>query len=277
MSVIDLILNFAGLLLWLKWRDKGQELSGPRISLLGTLKKAGPRRPRLWFLLALLALLVMRPLLYWLLGSALEWTPRISLGVIAVPFRSDLFGRIFLFSIFSFGVALAIFYLCLLLLSILDGDNSPTDPVQGLIRAQLGKLDLLPTTVKLLLPGLATLILWCFLHKPLVAFGMLPASKSLVHLVEQGAVVGLGVYLAWKYLIVGILLLHLLNSYIYFGGWPFWTFIDNSARRILKLIFWIPLRLGKIDLAPLVMTTLVIFAAEYGSRGLIWMYQRLPF
>jgi uncharacterized protein YggT (Ycf19 family) len=276
LNIIDLILNLAGLLLWLKWRDKGQELSGPRISLIATLRKAGPRQPRLWFLIALLALLVARPMLYWLLGSALDWTPRISLGVIAFPFRSEFFGRIFLFSFFSFGVALGIFYLCVLLLSILEDKNSPTDPMQSLVRAQLGKLDLLPAFLKLILPWFVTLALWCLLNKPLVALGMLPAPKSFIHLLEQGAVVGLGIYLAWKYLIVGILLLHLLNSYIYFGAWPFWTFIDNSARRILKLIAWIPLRIGKLDFAPLAGMALVIFAAEYATRGLVWLYQRLP-
>ncbi len=276
MSVINAILNVAGLLLWLKWRENGQELVGPKISLLGTLRKTGPRHPRIWFLLALLALLVLRPLLYWLLGSGLNWTPRISLGVIALPFRSDFFGRMFLFSFFSFGAALTVFYLCLLLLSILNGKNSSIDPVQNLIRAQLGKLDLLPVILKLILPWIAMLILWSILNKPLVTLGMLPAPKSFVHLLEQGAVAGLGVYLVWKFLLVGILLLHLLNSYIYFGAWPFWTFIDNSARRILKIVSWIPLRAGKIDFAPLIMMALVIFAAEYGSRGLVWIYQRLP-
>lgn len=276
MSFINAILNIAGLLLWLKWRDKGHELSGPKISLLGTLRKAGPRHPRFWFLFGLLALLAIRPLLYSLLGSALEWTPRISLGVIALPFRTDLFWRMVLFSFFSFGTALATFYLCLLLLSVLDSKSISTDPMQILIRSQLGKIDLLPAALKLLLPWLTVLVLWWALNRPLVAWGMLPASKSFIHLVEQGAVIGLGVYVIWKFLIVGILLLHLLNSYVYFGAWPFWTFIDNSALRILKLVAWIPLRFGKVDFAPVVTMTLVIFGAEYGARGLTWIYQRLP-
>src|SRR6188768_3811214 len=104
MSAVDAILNFAGLLLWLKWRDKGQELSARGISLIATLKKAGTRYPRIWFLLALLILLVIRSFLYWQLGSALKWMPRIWLGLIPLPFRSDYFGRMFLFSFFSFAV-----------------------------------------------------------------------------------------------------------------------------------------------------------------------------
>lgn len=276
MAIIDLILNFAALLLWLKWRDNGRELSAHGISLLGTLRKAGPRPARFWFLLALVILILLRPVLYWVLGPAVNWTPQISLGVIAMPFRSDFFGRMLLFSLLSFAVTMGIFYICLILFSISNGGNSSVDPVQSLVREQLGKLDLLPALLKLLLPFISMFLLWCLLNKPLVAMGILPASRSILHLVEQGAVVALGVYLAWKYLILAVLLLYLLNSYIYFGAWPFWNFIDNSARQILKLISWIPLRVGKIDFAPLVGMVLVFFAAEYASRGLLWVYQRLP-
>lgn len=277
MALIDLILNLAALLLWLKWRDNGRELSAPGISLLGTLRKAGPRPSRFWFLLALVFLILLRPVLYWVLGPAANWTPQISLGVIAIPFRSDFFGRMFLFSLLSFAGTLGIFYLCLILFSILNSRNSPVDPVQNLVREQLGKLDLLPALLKLLLPFLFMFLLWCLLNKPLVTLGILPAPKSFLHLAEQGAVIALGVYLAWKYLVLAVLLLYLLNSYIYFGAWPFWNFIDNSGRQILKLISWIPLRVGKIDFAPLAFMAMVFFAAEYGSRGLVWIYQRLPF
>jgi hypothetical protein len=223
-----------------------------------------------------LALVVIRPMLYWLLGPALNWMPQISLGVITLPFRSDFLGRMFLFSFLSFGTTLAFFYLSLILLSILVGKQILTDPLRGIIRVQLGKIDSFPAIFKAFLPWFATLVLWCLLHKPLVDLGMVPATKSYAHLVEQGVVVGLGIYLAWKYLLVGILLLHLLNSYIYIGTWPFWTFIENPARQILKLVCWIPLRVSKIDFAPLVMTAMIIFGAEYASRGLVWIYQRLP-
>ncbi len=275
MFALDVILNIAGLLLWLKWRDQGQELSRRGISLIATLKKPGTAYARIWYLLALLLLLVIRSIFYWQLGAALKWTPRIWFGVIPLSFRTDYFGRMFLFSFFSFAAALGIFYFCLLLLSILNGKQSQIDPIQSLVREHLGKLDSLPTFLKFLLPWFVMLALWCLLNKPLAAMGILTASKNFLSLLEQGAVTGLGIYFAWKYLIVGILLLHVLNSYIYFGAWPFWNFIDNSARRILKLITWIPLRFGKIDFAPLVAIALVSFAAQYGSHGLVWIYQRL--
>src|SRR5687768_6248653 len=98
MWLINLILNFVCLLLWFKWREKGRETFVPGISLVTTLKKATRRYPPILFFLILLAVLTLRPIVYWQLGSALNWTPQISLGVISLPFRSDYFGRIFLFS-----------------------------------------------------------------------------------------------------------------------------------------------------------------------------------
>ena len=276
MALIDLILNLAALLLWLKWRDQSPELSMPKISLIVTLKKAGPRSPRIWFLIGLVTLLLLRSVLYWQLGSALDWTPRIWFGVIPLPFRSDLLGRMLVFSFFSFGVALAFLYLSLLLLSILNSKKVGGDPIQNLAQQQLGKLEALPTVLKLLLPWFTMILLWFLLGKPLEALGILAAPQAVQYGLAQGAVTGLGIYLAWKYLIVGVLLLHVLSSYVYFGSGPFWIFIDHTARRILRFLSWIPLRLGKIDFAPLAAMALVIFAAEYGGRGLIWIYQRLP-
>ncbi|MEO6182131.1 MAG: hypothetical protein ABIP71_03315 [Verrucomicrobiota bacterium] len=277
MSFIDAILNFAGLLLWLKWRGKGQELSARGISLITTLKKAGPHYPRFYFPLALLMLLIARTILYWQLGSALDWTPQIWFGLIPLSFRSDFFWRIFLFSFVSFGAALTIFYLCLLLISILNSKRAEADPIQNLARVQLGKLDFLPRTVKLLLPWFTMILLWCIFNKPLAALGLLPTPKSFAHLVEQGAVAGFAIYFVWKYLIVAVLLLYLLNSYIYFGAWPFWIFIDQTATQMLKPFSWIPLRAKKIDFAPVVAIAVIILASEFGARGLIWIYQLLPF
>jgi hypothetical protein len=275
MSFFDAILNLAGLLLWLRWRDV-EESPRQGISLVTTLKKAEPRFPRIWYLAALLMLLLVRPLLYWQLGSELRWTPKIWFGIIALSFRSDFFWRAFAFSFFSFGAALGIFYLCLILLSILLGKNS-ADPMQSLINTQLGKISLLPRVIKIFLPWIISIILWCALNKPLVAMGILSPAKSISQVLSQGAVAGLGIYLTWKYLIAGLLLLHLLNSYIYFGAWPFWNFIDNAASGFLKLLSWIPLRVGKIDFAPFAGIAIVFVAGEFAARALIWIYQRLPF
>jgi len=276
MSLIDLILNIACVLLWLKWRDKSHDLLTPKVSLIVTLKKTRPSHRRIWFLMGLLALLLIRSVFYWQLGSALNWNPPIWFGVIPLPFRGDFFSRMLFFSFLSFGVALVLFYHCLLLLSILNSKELETDPLQNLVQEQLGILDRLPTFVKLSLPWLAMLLFWSALSKPLVAIGILPPPKSWQHLIEQGVVTGASIYLAWKYLIAGFLLLHLLNSYIYFGPGLAWIFIDRTARQILKPISWLPLRLGRFDFAPIVGTALVLVAAHYAMRGLVWVYLRLP-
>src|SRR5689334_10871680 len=104
MGVIDFILNLACLLLWLSWRSFpiAQLEKSPPVTLASTLKKAEPRRARRWVPLAsLAAVLFIRSLFYWNVGSALNWTPVLELGVISLPFRSDYLGRIFLYSLLS--------------------------------------------------------------------------------------------------------------------------------------------------------------------------------
>lgn len=279
MFLIDIILNFAGLLLWLKWRDETTRrgVIAPVISLASALKQTGSRYPHPFYLLALLLLLVLRSLFYWQLGSSLGWNPKIHFAFLALPFRSDYFGRIFFYSFLSFGSVLTIFYLSLLFFSIVNHHSNKTDLAQKWIQAQLGTWERWPFLFKLLLPWMAGLVLWCLLGKILVWMGIQPPPKSFVHLVEQGVVLGLGVYLAWKYLIVGILLLYLLNSYVYLGNLPFWAFISNTAHQLLKWISWVPLRIGKIDFAPVITTIIVILIADFAGERLLWIYQRLPF
>src|SRR5271170_3375819 len=122
MSYIDFILNLAGLLLWIKWRSLPFDPFNKRTpaTLVGTLRRAAPSRFRRWHLLAGIGLLlVLRALLYWQIGPVVHWTARLDLDVIAISLRSDLPGRMLLFSILSFGLALGILFLWLLLLSLL--------------------------------------------------------------------------------------------------------------------------------------------------------------
>ena len=79
MGLIDFILNLAGLLLWLNWRSVRFDPLGKRTpaTLIGTLRRAEPRRLRRWHLLAALGgLLLLRALFYWQIGSAAHWTGR---------------------------------------------------------------------------------------------------------------------------------------------------------------------------------------------------------
>ena len=153
MGIIDFILNLAGLLLWLNWRSLRFDPLGKRTpaTLIGTLRRAEPQRLRHWHLLAAIGgLLLLRAVFYWQIGSVSKpvWAGTLDLGIIAPSFLSNSFGRMCLFSVFSFGLMLAVFYLWLLLLSILAGP----EPIHGLVRMQLGAMDRWPRWMKLFLP-----------------------------------------------------------------------------------------------------------------------------
>src|SRR5262245_8909127 len=112
MAVLDFILNCACLLLWLNWRSRG--LTGlprsPGIGLIGTLRRAERSRADRWpSLVALAVLLLARAILYTQIGASLRWMPNLSLGPFALHFRTDDFGRMFLFSLLGFVRFLAVF------------------------------------------------------------------------------------------------------------------------------------------------------------------------
>ena len=276
MALIDFILNLAGLLLWLNWRSVRFDPLGKRTpaTLIGTLRRAEPQRWRRWHLLAALGgLLLLRALFYWQIGSAAHWTGTLNLSVITLSFRSDFFARMLWFSIFSFGLTLGVFYLWLLLLSILAGP----EPIHRLVRMQLGRIDGWPCGVKLLLPLAITATFWWLASWLLTWLQIIPQPVSAAHRIEAALIVGLNSYLVWKYLIGALLALHLLNSYIYFGKHPFWSYVNAEARTLLSPLRAVPLQAGKVDFAPVVGLALVFLAAELAGRGLFFLYGRLPF
>jgi hypothetical protein len=219
-SLIDLILNLAGLLLWVSWRSAPFDpMARTRpATLTGTVRRAEPLRVRPWHFLAVLGLLLLlRPLLYRLIGPALDWTPGIKLGAISVSFRSDDFGKMMFFSLASFTHMLVLFYLWLLFLSLCLARGGETDVCSQFVRIQLGKIHQWAKVWKILLPFAAALLLWLLPGTLLVAMKLVPPAQSWLHRLEQGVVLGLGTYLVWKYVVGAVLGLHLLNTYIYLG------------------------------------------------------------
>ena len=246
MGIIDFILNLAGLLLWLNWRSLRFDPLGKRTpaTLIGTLRRAEPQRLRRWHLLAVLGgLLLLRAVLYWQIGSGVGWAAgKLNLGVIELSFRSDSFGRMLLFSIFSFGLTLGVFYLWLLLLSILAGP----EPFHRLVRMQLGPIDRWPRGVKFILPLVSTalavvageLAAGVAGHRATAGFGRRIGSKN--RWSSAWAVIWPGNLLAGA-----LLVLHLLNSYIYFGKHPFWNYVNAEAQTLLRPLRAVPLRAGQ--------------------------------
>ena len=279
MGYVDFILNLAGLLLWLNWRSNRFDPLVKRLpaTLMGTLRPAAPKRLRRWHLLALLAaLLLLRALIYWWIGTQTNWAGKLNLGVVVLWFANNShwsgLGHMLLFSFFSFGLTLGIFYVCLLPLSLLAGPP----PLHALVTIPLGRVDGWPRWAKFLLPFAVTAMVWCALSWLLGWLQIFPQPVSMGHRLEQSLVIGLGSWLVWKFPAGALLVLHLLNSYIYFGRHPFWKYVNATAQSLLQPLKKIPLRAGRVDFAPVVAIAIVFFAAEGAGRGLVWLYTRLP-
>ncbi len=277
MGIIDFILNLAGLLLWLNWRSNRFDPLVKRMpaTLMGTLRPAAPKRLRRWHLLALIALLLLlRAVIYWWIGAMLPkvWVAPLNLGVTTLWFRSDLLVRMLVFSFFSFGLVFGILYTWLLALSLLAGPL----PVHALVTIPLGRVDDWPRWARAVLPFFATAILWWLASWLLIRLDSLPPMPPAGRF-QQALILGASSYLLWKFPLGGILLLHLLNSYVYFGQHSFWKYVSATAQTILRPLARIPLRVSKVDFAPLVGMGLIFLAAHFAERGLNQLYNRLPF
>jgi uncharacterized protein YggT (Ycf19 family) len=279
MALVDIILNVAALLLWLNCRAARFEpsLRNPAAWLAGNLRRSQSSGLKPWhLLLILLSLLALRSLFYWQIGPPLHWTPRLRLGAITLSFRADLYAQALLFSALSFLLTLGIYYICLLFISMVNGAGAESDPFQKLIRTQLGIFDVMPWPLKLMMPLALSVALWCLISPLLSNRQIIPEVASNTHRLEQSLVIGLGAYLPLKFLIAGLLCLYLLNSYVYLGDLPFWSFINHTGGQLLRPLRMLPLRIGKLDFAPLVVLALVFLAASFAARELTNLYSRLP-
>jgi uncharacterized protein YggT (Ycf19 family) len=274
MSLIDFILNLAALLLWLNWRAASLPVRRePALSLLSTLRTVGPARPTFYHWIGLPVLLVARAIFYWQAGPPVHWNPHLPLGPTMLSFRSDVLGRMLLFSLLSFAAALWVCYLWLLALSCVNTKNVEADPIRRLIRAWLGSLDRWPRPLKLLLPPLLATAGWWLASLWLARLSLLPGNSA-GRVLAQGAVIGLDGCLTVEYPLLALLALYLLNSYVYLGEWSLWSFVNTTSRRLLDLWRWLPLRVGRIDLTPLVCMGLIMAAAWAGHVGLARLYVR---
>ncbi len=270
-GLIDFILNLAGLLLWLSWLSVRLDplTRTTPATLTGTLRRAQPRRVKRWhFLAALGGLLLIRAWFYGQLGPAVEWTPKLDLGVVTLAFPLARRGHMYftsalLFSVLSFVRILAVFYAWLLFLLVVNRGARQQDPVQKLIRLQLGRMGGWPWILLAVLPLVAAAGLWIAVHPALLATGIATRAQSAWHLVAQGLLIGLSSLFSLKYLIPPLLFLHMVASYVYFGMSPFWDFVGTTSRHLLVPLNRLPLRIGKVDFTPLagIIVTLLLLHA----------------
>ncbi len=279
MAWFNLILDLAGLALWLNWLTPPDPLikTAPA-SLAGTLKRTDATRPKRWkFAAALAALLLARAWLWLQLSTVANVTPKLRLGLIPIPFRADLALHMIVFSILSFGVVLGTFYLWMLFLSAVNQGLAESNPFHKLVRFQVKWLERRPALLKLLSPFLLGGLAWLALHPLLEWLAVVPGNKSAAQLLAQAAVMGAGAFLAWKYLILGVLLIHLVNTYVYLGDLPIWNYVDATARNLLSPLRRLPLRAGRVDFLPPLVMALVILLAYFASHPPQAVYRLLPF
>jgi hypothetical protein len=282
MAYVNFISNLAGLFFWFSWISiRYSTLGQPTgVSLAGTLRRAESERNRQWGPIFILGgIIFFRAIFFYLAQSRMY----LDLGIIEVGFRAvpgaRFLGQMLLFSTLSFVEALACAYSWLTLLSSVNFQMPDGDPIQKAIRLHYKYPGKLPRFVKLLLPFFIGMIVWLALQPLLVHFGIsLPLDQKIKYQVlKQSVWIGLSAYLFWKYLIVGILLLHLLGSYVHLGRHPFWNFIHTTARNLLLPLSWLPLKAGRVDLVPVFGIALVFLASEVFSRIAIVHPEWMPF
>jgi uncharacterized protein YggT (Ycf19 family) len=266
MGLIDFILNLAGVLLWLSWRSVRFDplVKTKPATLVGTLRRAGPRRMKAWQLLVgLAALLLLRAVLYRQIGPEADWTPKLNLFFVVLAFHSDHFLPALLFSLLSFARILIICYFWLLALVIINRRNAGLDPLQKMLRLHLGPVSRWHWLLQLLLPLVSITGLWIALHPLLAHLEITGRVRSNAHLAEQGFLIGTGLYLSLQYLLPVFLLLHLVATYVYLGNNPVWDFVGITARNLLAPLRWLPLRLARFDFAPLAGVILILFLLHW--------------
>ncbi|HPU57472.1 MAG TPA: hypothetical protein PLH97_14520 [Verrucomicrobiota bacterium] len=253
MDLPNLILNIASLLLWLNWRSiRLDPIRNSRpATLVGTLRRAEPMTLRRWHLLGgLLLLLYARAFLYEQLGPAVNWTPRLNLGVVVLAFRADQFRHELLFSVLSFARALLILQTWFLVLVLIHRRNTE-DPFHKLLQQQLGRVARWPAWLQALLPGLLAASLWLACHPLLATVGVINWPDSGAQLAAQAAILAGAIYLSLQHLLIAVLVLYLVNSYVYLGNNPVWDYINYTGRTLLAPLRRFKLRFRKVDLEPL--------------------------
>jgi uncharacterized protein YggT (Ycf19 family) len=221
-------------------------------------------------------LLALRAWLYWQVGAEVHWGPVLDLTAIALTFNSVSLGQMALYSLGSFLLLLALFYLWLLLLSVVNRRMPDADLLQRQVRLHLGWVEHWPVFLKLFGPWVLAACLWCLVNPWLAALSLVGRPASTFGLCQQALVVGAATFLAWKYLLLAILFVHFVNSYVYLGPGAFWGYLSDTGRNLLGPLRALPLRVGKLDLAPLAGLAVVFWGFSWAEHGLKLLYDRLP-
>jgi uncharacterized protein YggT (Ycf19 family) len=182
-----------------------------------------------------------------------------------------------LYSCLGFGRVFILFHFALIFLGLVNRQVSDTDVVQRFVRVQLGGLAAWPVWFLGLLPLLGCALLWVVLSPLLVWTDLLAPVPTPGVRLFQGVLLGAAGYLAWKYLIVVLLAGYLFHTHVFVGHSTLWNFVAVSGRNLLAPLRRLPLRVGRLDFAPIVAIALVLSASHYAVMGLAAWFQHPPF
>ena len=172
MGLIDSILNLAGVLLWLSWRSIRFDplVKTSPATLVGTLRRAEPRRLKGWQFLAGLARCCSFcvPCSIGRLARRRTGRPSSTSILLSWPSAATCFFPTMFFSVLSFARVLIVCYFWLLVVAMINRRNTAPDPLLKMLRLHLGPVARWPWLVQLLLPLLLIAGLWVALHPLLV-------------------------------------------------------------------------------------------------------------
>jgi uncharacterized protein YggT (Ycf19 family) len=73
----------------------------------------------------------------------------------------------------------------------------------------------------------------------------------------------MALFFTLQYLLPVFLLLYLVTNYVYLGSSPLWDFIGETARNLLAPLRSLPLRVARLDFAPLAGVILILFLLHW--------------
>lgn len=273
MKTVDWLLNFASILIWIRWLAFFKTPTHVHLTLATIVKPADNRVKRSYFpLFVILLILVGRAIFYYYTAPMTKWNPTLDLIAITIPFKSEFLFRILLYSFLSFLLFLIVFYFWLFFLSALNYKEEH-DQIHRNIIYHLGLFGHTPALIKLIIPFIACAFLWVIFGSVFSAIGILEKPPSLGKFILQSGLLSLCLLFSLKYLIIVICALYLVYFYIYLGPHPIWTYIGMTGKRLLKPVKWI--RIGEIDFSPLVMSLAIVWLSLLGERWFPTFYQRL--
>jgi len=277
MALLNLLLDLVALVLFLSGLGVGTRMPTHRAgTLLSNLKLAESTRGRRWPLFAALAaLLLLRPWFYSSVAEVSGWIPSWDPVPATVPFRPDFPSRLLVFSVVSFAWTLLQFLSWILFAAALSRMTREPSAWNRFFHDMLGPYSRMPAVLMIVLPAVGGALFWAAMALPFQAIGILPPIRSWEHLALQSGLVGLGVWVAGSWMVCGLLILRLINSYVYLGTHPFWDFVHQVGGALLRPVEWIPARIGKLDLTALVAAALVAAGARAAELGLTHLYLHL--